>query len=60
MCEVHIIGQIVGASHFKETNLFCKWGIQAGKKYFIKNNLMHINIDIREVDICINWGLFNV
>jgi B9 domain-containing protein 2 len=35
MCEVHIIGQIVGASNFKENNLFCKWGIQAGNSWKI-------------------------
>ncbi|XP_072346284.1 uncharacterized protein [Scyliorhinus torazame] len=30
MAEVHIIGQIVGASGFPQNSLFCKWGLQAG------------------------------
>ncbi|XP_029427651.1 B9 domain-containing protein 2 isoform X1 [Rhinatrema bivittatum] len=30
MAEVHIIGQIVGASGFPQHSLFCKWGIHAG------------------------------
>ncbi|XP_002736715.1 B9 domain-containing protein 2-like [Saccoglossus kowalevskii] len=30
MAEVHIIGEIVGASCFPENSLFCKWGIHAG------------------------------
>ncbi|CAH1263683.1 B9D2 [Branchiostoma lanceolatum] len=30
MAEVHVIGQIVGASGFPEHSLFCKWGVHAG------------------------------
>jgi B9 domain-containing protein 2 len=30
MAEVHMIGQIVGASGFPEHSLFCKWGIHTG------------------------------
>lgn len=30
MAEVHLIGQIVGASGFPEKSLFCKWGIHTG------------------------------
>ncbi|XP_067831145.1 B9 domain-containing protein 2 [Heptranchias perlo] len=30
MAEVHIIGQIVGASGFPQHSLFCKWGLQTG------------------------------
>ena len=30
MAEVHIIGQVVGASEFPEHSLFCKWGVHAG------------------------------
>jgi len=30
MAELHVIGQIVGASGFPEQELFCKWGIHAG------------------------------
>lgn len=31
MAEVHVIGQIVGASGFPDHSLFCKWGIHTGK-----------------------------
>ncbi|XP_015443916.1 B9 domain-containing protein 2 isoform X1 [Pteropus alecto] len=30
MAEVHVIGQIVGATDFSESSLFCKWGIHTG------------------------------
>ncbi|XP_075225928.1 B9 domain-containing protein 2-like [Lycorma delicatula] len=30
MAEIHIIGQIIGASKFNNKSLFCKWGIHAG------------------------------
>ena len=30
MAEVHIIGQLVGASEFPSQSLYCKWGIHAG------------------------------
>ncbi len=30
MAEVHVIGQIVGASEFQGTGLCCKWGIHTG------------------------------
>ncbi|XP_077788394.1 B9 domain-containing protein 2 isoform X3 [Podarcis muralis] len=30
MAEVHVIGQIVGASGFPSSSLFCKWGIHTG------------------------------
>uniref|UniRef100_A0A8B9P6Q4 B9 domain-containing protein 2 n=1 Tax=Apteryx owenii TaxID=8824 RepID=A0A8B9P6Q4_APTOW len=30
MAELHVIGQIVGASGFDESSLFCKWDIHAG------------------------------
>ncbi|XP_068766146.1 B9 domain-containing protein 2 isoform X2 [Struthio camelus] len=30
MAEVHVIGQIVGASGFADGGLFCKWGVHAG------------------------------
>ncbi|XP_073879794.1 B9 domain-containing protein 2 isoform X3 [Macaca fascicularis] len=30
MAEVHVIGQIMGASGFSESSLFCKWGIHTG------------------------------
>jgi len=33
MAEVHIIGQIVGASGFPEHSLFCKWGLNVGSAW---------------------------
>lgn len=30
MAEVHVIGQIVGATGFSENSLFCKWGVHTG------------------------------
>lgn len=33
MAEVHIIGQILGASDFPENSLFCKWGIHTGNMF---------------------------
>ncbi|GFR15089.1 b9 domain-containing protein 2 [Trichonephila clavata] len=39
MCELHIIGQIVGASEFKENNLFCKWGLHAGGNWKVIEGL---------------------
>jgi len=30
MAEVHIVGQILGASGFEQQNLFCKWGVVVG------------------------------
>jgi len=31
MAEVHVIGQLVGASGFPDQCLFCKWGIHIGE-----------------------------
>ncbi|CAF3883454.1 unnamed protein product [Rotaria sp. Silwood2] len=33
MAEVHIIGQILGASGFPESSLFCKWKVQMGSAW---------------------------
>jgi len=33
MAEVHIVGQIVGASGFQQRNLFCKWGVEVGQSW---------------------------
>lgn len=33
MAELHIIGQIIGASGFPENSLFCKWGVHTGALY---------------------------
>ena len=33
MAEVHIIGQILGASDFPDHSLYCKWSISTGWDY---------------------------
>lgn len=33
MAELHILGQIVGASKFKRRNVFCKWGFHTGSNF---------------------------
>ncbi|KAI4042878.1 B9 domain containing 2 [Homo sapiens] len=41
MAEVHVIGQIIGASGFSESSLFCKWGIhtETGSRYVAQAGL---------------------
>ena len=33
MAEVHIIGQLVGASGFPSGDLYCKWGLAVGSAW---------------------------
>ena len=51
MAEVHIIGQILGASEFPNHSLYCKWSINAGliiflykKVYFKRINFLNYNL----------------
>ncbi|CAG5132914.1 unnamed protein product [Candidula unifasciata] len=39
MAEVHVIGQIVGASGFPKHSLFCKWGVHCGGAWKILSGL---------------------
>uniref|UniRef100_A0A3Q4N7S2 B9 domain-containing protein 2 n=1 Tax=Neolamprologus brichardi TaxID=32507 RepID=A0A3Q4N7S2_NEOBR len=39
MAELHIIGQIIGASGFPEKTLFCKWGIHTGEAWRLLSGL---------------------
>uniref|UniRef100_A0A670Z0Y6 B9 domain-containing protein 2 n=1 Tax=Pseudonaja textilis TaxID=8673 RepID=A0A670Z0Y6_PSETE len=39
MAEVHVIGQIVGASGFPSSSLFCKWGIHTGASWKLLSGL---------------------
>ncbi|XP_026544125.1 B9 domain-containing protein 2 [Notechis scutatus] len=39
MAEVHVIGQIVGASGFPSSSLFCKWGIHTGGAWKLLSGL---------------------
>ena len=48
MAEVHIIGQIVGASDFPDNSLYCKWSISHGKiKKQILNAFSMIHYEMR-------------
>nr|CAD7434909.1 unnamed protein product [Timema monikensis] len=38
MAEVHILGQILGASEFPKNTLFCKWGIHAVESQTLDNS----------------------
>ncbi len=33
MAEVHLVGQLIGASKFGKSNLFCVWDMQAGQQW---------------------------
>ncbi|GLH11916.1 hypothetical protein R5R35_011715 [Gryllus longicercus] len=39
MAEVHVIGQIVGASNFPSSTLFCKWAFHAGGAWKVVSGL---------------------
>ncbi|XP_006627517.2 B9 domain-containing protein 2 [Lepisosteus oculatus] len=39
MAELHIIGQIVGASGFPQNSLFCKWGVHTGGAWRLLSGL---------------------
>lgn len=40
MAELFAIGQIIGAEHFPNPTLFCKWGIHAGKWIMITTRVL--------------------
>ncbi|KAM9168549.1 LOW QUALITY PROTEIN: B9 domain-containing protein 2 [Mergus octosetaceus] len=39
MAELHVIGQLVGASGFPQRSLFCKWGLHAGSAWKLLEGL---------------------
>ncbi|XP_016332772.1 B9 domain-containing protein 2-like isoform X1 [Sinocyclocheilus anshuiensis] len=39
MAELHIIGQIIGATGFPQNSLFCKWGVHAGGAWRLLSGL---------------------
>uniref|UniRef100_A0A8B9VCT4 B9 domain-containing protein 2 n=1 Tax=Anas zonorhyncha TaxID=75864 RepID=A0A8B9VCT4_9AVES len=39
MAELHVIGQLVGASGFPQRRLFCKWGLHAGSAWKLLEGL---------------------
>ena len=58
MAEVHIIGQIVGASEFPSQSLFCKWGVHAGGawKLIAGNKEGQTQVDIPDDDVTAYWS----
>jgi len=39
MAEVHIIGELVGASGFPSANMCCKWGLTKGSTWRVLEGL---------------------
>ena len=39
MAEVHLIGQLIGASEFPNQSLFCRWSIQTGGAWAVIQGL---------------------
>lgn len=59
MAEVHIIGQIVGASKFPKQNLFCKWQIHAGMflKFKLIESSYHYRVKTFKYSYIIDTGM---
>ena len=47
MAEVHLIGQILGASEFPESSLYCKWSVTAG------NYSLYIKMTCKSLESCV-------
>ncbi|XP_067412763.1 B9 domain-containing protein 2 isoform X1 [Emydura macquarii macquarii] len=58
MAEVHIIGQIVGASGFPHSSLFCKWGIHTGGAWKLLSGLREgqTQVDHPQLDDVAYWS----
>lgn len=39
MAELHLIGQLIGASEFPESSLCCKWSIQTGGAWTLRSGV---------------------
>lgn len=39
MAELHIVGQITGATGFEDRGVFCKWGVVAGRMWELLEGL---------------------
>ncbi|XP_045600341.1 B9 domain-containing protein 2 isoform X2 [Procambarus clarkii] len=57
MAEVHIIGQITGASGFPKASLFCKWILQLGGGWRVVEGLVEgqTQADQSEVSDAVSW-----
>ncbi|XP_075773931.1 B9 domain-containing protein 2 [Pelodiscus sinensis] len=58
MAEVHIIGQLVGASGFPRSSLFCKWGIHTGGAWKLLSGLREgqTQVDHPQLDDVAYWS----
>lgn len=58
MGELHIIGQIVGASGFPESSLFCKWGVHTGGAWRLLSGLKEgqTQVDIPQIGDMAYWS----
>ncbi|KAB5548961.1 hypothetical protein PHYPO_G00061690 [Pangasianodon hypophthalmus] len=58
MAELHIIGQIIGASGFPQSSLFCKWGIQTGGAWRLLSGLKEgqTQVDIPQIGEMAYWS----
>lgn len=39
MAELHVVGEILGASGFDDRGLFCKWGVVSGRMWELLEGL---------------------
>ena len=46
MAEVHLIGQLVGASGFPSQSLFCKWGVHIGEWQLLTLPYLTFRVDV--------------
>ncbi|KAG7321133.1 hypothetical protein KOW79_015548 [Hemibagrus wyckioides] len=58
MAELHIIGQIIGASGFPQSSLFCKWGIHTGGAWRLLSGLKEgqTQVDIPQIGEMAYWS----
>eukprot|EP01137_Pigoraptor_chileana_P016609 Opistho-2@73624 len=58
MAELHIIGELVGASGFPSTNLYCKWGIVTGAAWRCLEGQVagQTQVDTPRDAICAKWS----
>lgn len=58
MAELHIIGQIVGASGFPQNSLFCKWGVHTGGAWRLLSGLKEgqTQVDIPQTGEMAYWS----
>ncbi|XP_013400038.1 B9 domain-containing protein 2 [Lingula anatina] len=57
MAEVHVIGQVIGATGFPDQSLFCKWGIHTGSAWRVLAGLKEgqTQVDNPQDDEITHW-----